>query len=66
LDINVYKNGELNDNKYEINKLKDGFNINKKEYSLTLDCGYETKYEDYYYFTDMTQEYIFIRSSYDI
>lgn len=64
--INVYKNGEINNNKSDINKLKDNFNRERKEHSIILDCGYNTKYEDYYYFTDMTQEYISIHSSYNI
>ena len=64
--INIYKNGELNKNKSDINKLKDGFNRERKEHFIVLDCGYNTKYEDYYYFTDMTQEYISIHCSYDI
>lgn len=65
-DINIYKNGELNDNKSDIDRLKDAFNKDKKEHSIVLDCGYNTKYEDYYYFTDMTQEYISVHSSYNI
>lgn len=64
--INIYKNGELNKNKSDINKLKDGFNRERKEHFIVLDCGYNTKYEDYYYFTDMTQEYISIHCSYNI
>lgn len=64
--INIYKNGELNKNKSDINKLKDGFNRERKEHFIVLDCGYNTKYEDYYYFTDMTQEYISTHSSYNI
>ena len=64
--LNIYKNGELNKNKSDINKLKDGFNRERKEHFIVLDCGYNTKYEDYYYFTDMTQEYISIHCSYNI
>ena len=64
--INIYKNGELNKNKSDINKLKDGFNRERKEHFIVLDCGYNTKYEDYYYFTNMTQEYISIHCSYNI
>lgn len=64
--INIYKKGELNKNKSDINKLKDGFNRERKEHFIVLDCGYNTKYEDYYYFTDMTQEYISIHCSYNI
>ena len=64
--INIYKNGELNKNKSDINKLKDGFNRERKEHFIVLDCGYNTKYEDYYYFTDMTQEYISIHCSYNL
>lgn len=64
--INIYKNGELNKNKSDINKLKDGFNRERKEHFIVLDCGYNTKYEDYYYFTDMTQEYISIHCSYNM
>lgn len=64
--INIYKNGELNKSKSDINKLKDGFNRERKEHFIVLDCGYNTKYEDYYYFTDMTQEYISTHCSYDI
>lgn len=64
--INIYKNGELNKNKSDINKLKDGFNRERKEHFIVLDCGYNTKYEDYYYFTDMTQEYISIHCSYNV
>ena len=64
--INIYKNGELNKNKSDINKLKDGFNRERKEHFIVLDCGYNTKYEEYYYFTDMTQEYISIHCSYNL
>ena len=64
--INIYKNGELNNNKSDINRLKDGFNKERKEHSIILDCGYNTKYEDYYYFTDITQEYIAVHSAYNI
>ena len=64
--INIYKNGELNNNKSDINRLKESFNKEKKEHSIILDCGYNTKYEDYYYFTDITQEYIAVHSSYNI
>ena len=64
--INIYKNGELNKNKSDINKLKDGFNRERKEHFIVLDCGYNTKYEDYYYFTDITQEYISVHSSYNV
>ena len=64
--INIYKNGELNKNKSDINKLKDGFNRERKEHFIVLDCCYNTKYEDYYYFTDMTQEYISIHCSYNL
>lgn len=65
-DINIYKNGELNRNKSDINRLKESFNTDKIEHSIVLDCGYNTKYEDYYYFTDITQEYISVHSSYDL
>lgn len=65
-DINIYKNGELNRNKSDINRLKESFNTEKIEHSIVLDCGYNTKYEDYYYFTDITQEYISVHSSYDL
>lgn len=65
-DINIYKNGELNHNKSDINRLKESFNTDKIEHSIVLDCGYNTKYEDYYYFTDITQEYISVHSSYDL
>ena len=64
--INIYKNGKLNNNKSDINRLKDSFNKDRKEYSIILDCGYNTKYEDYYYFTDITQEYIAVHSAYNI
>ena len=64
--INIYKNGELNNNKSDINRLKDSFNKERKEHSIILDCGYNTKYEDYYYFTDITQEYISVHSSYNV
>lgn len=64
--INIYKNGELNNNKSDIKRLKDSFNKERKEHSIILDCGYNTKYEDYYYFTDITQEYIAVHSSYNI
>lgn len=64
--INIYKNGELNNNKSDIKRLKDSFNKERKEHSIILDCGYNTKYEDYYYFTDITQEYIAVHSAYNI
>ena len=41
-------------------------NKERKEHSIILDCGYNTKYEDYYYFTDITQEYIAVHSAYNI
>lgn len=65
-DINIFKNGELNNNKSDINKLKESFNIERREHSIVVDCGYNTKYEDYYYFTDITQEYIAVHSSYNL
>lgn len=57
-DMLIYKNGK-------INKDELGMNILKENY-ITIDLGYNTKYEDYYYFTDITQEYISIHSSYNI
>lgn len=65
-DINIYKNGELNSNKSDINRLKESFNVEREEHSIVLDCGYNTKCEDYYYFTDITQEYISVHSSYNL
>ncbi len=65
-DINIFKNGELNNNKSDINKLKESFNIERREHSIVVDCGYNTKHEDYYYFTDITQEYIAVHSSYNL
>lgn len=59
-DIEIYKNGEIN--KGYINSLDN----DRKENYITIDLGYNTKYEDYYYFTDLTQEYISIHSSYNI
>ena len=57
-DMLIYKDGK-------INKDELGMNILKENY-ITIDLGYNTKYEDYYYFTDITQEYISIHSSYNI
>ncbi|PTY41485.1 bifunctional ornithine acetyltransferase/N-acetylglutamate synthase [Brachyspira hampsonii] len=56
-DVEIYKNGIIN--KYNID-------TERKENYITIDLGYNTKYEDYYYFTDLTQEYISIHSSYNI
>lgn len=61
-DVDIYKNGSINKNEKDLEKL----NIEKKENYITIDLGYNTKYEDYYYFTDLTQEYISIHSSYNI
>ena len=65
-DIEIYKNGELNKSEVNIKKLKEFINKDRKENYITIDLGYNTKYEDYYYFTDLTQEYISIHSSYNI
>uniref|UniRef100_UPI003F4B2D9F bifunctional ornithine acetyltransferase/N-acetylglutamate synthase n=1 Tax=Brachyspira catarrhinii TaxID=2528966 RepID=UPI003F4B2D9F len=56
-DEEIYKNGTIN--KYNVD-------TERKENYITIDLGYNTKYEDYYYFTDLTQEYISIHSSYNI
>ncbi|AEM23468.1 arginine biosynthesis bifunctional protein ArgJ [Brachyspira intermedia PWS/A] len=56
-DEEIYKNGIIN--KYNVD-------TERKENYITIDLGYNTKYEDYYYFTDLTQEYISIHSSYNI
>lgn len=53
----IYKNGTIK--KYNVD-------TEIKENYITIDLGYNTKYEDYYYFTDLTQEYISIHSSYNI
>ncbi len=63
-DVLVYSNGEIIKNE-SINKLKKDIEDTKENY-ITIDLGFNTKYEDYYYFTDMTQEYISIHSSYNI
>lgn len=65
-DIEIYKNGKVNKNEVNIKKLKEYINKDKKENYITIDLGYNTKYEDYYYFTDLTQEYISVHSSYNI
>ncbi|MEI0492377.1 bifunctional ornithine acetyltransferase/N-acetylglutamate synthase [Brachyspira intermedia] len=56
-DEEIYKNGIIK--KYNVD-------TERKENYITIDLGYNTKYEDYYYFTDLTQEYISIHSSYNI
>ena len=56
-DEEIYKNGTIK--KYNVD-------TEIKENYITIDLGYNTKYEDYYYFTDLTQEYISIHSSYNI
>ncbi|CRF35175.1 arginine biosynthesis bifunctional protein ArgJ [Brachyspira suanatina] len=56
-DVEIYKNGIIN--KYNVD-------TERKENYINIDLGYNTKYEDYYYFTDLTQEYISIHSSYNI
>ena len=65
-DIEIYKNGSINKTEQNIKKLKEDISKEKKENYITIDLGYNTKYEDYYYFTDLTQEYISIHSSYNI
>lgn len=65
-DIEIYKNGKVNKSEVNIKKLKEYINKDKKENYITIDLGYNTKYEDYYYFTDLTQEYISIHASYNI
>ena len=57
-DTEIYKNGIINEYDIDIEKRKENY--------ITIDLGYNTKYEDYYYFTDLTQEYISIHSSYNI
>lgn len=56
-DEDIYKNGIISKNENY---------TERKENYITIDLGYNTKYEDYYYFTDLTQEYISIHSSYNI
>lgn len=63
-DVLVYSNGEPIKNE-AVDKLKEDIE-NIKENYITIDLGFNTKYEDYYYFTDLTQEYISIHSSYNI
>lgn len=65
-DINICKNGKINENQDELKILNNSLNKDKNEHHIILDCGYNTKFEDYYYFTDITQEYISIHSSYNI
>ena len=64
-NINIFSNGELNTNENELSKITSVFN-NKREYFINIDCGYNTKHEDYYCFTEMSREYIEVISSYDI
>ncbi|WP_300366019.1 bifunctional ornithine acetyltransferase/N-acetylglutamate synthase [Brachyspira sp.] len=63
-DVLIYSNGELIKNE-SVNKLKKEIEDIKENY-ITIDLGFNTKYEDYYYFTDLTQESISIHSSYNI
>lgn len=65
-DVYIYRNGVINKNKEDIAKLKKDIDSERKENYITIDLGFNTKYEDYYYFTDLTQEYISIHSSYNI
>ncbi|MBW5397498.1 bifunctional ornithine acetyltransferase/N-acetylglutamate synthase, partial [Brachyspira pilosicoli] len=65
-NINIYKNGKINENQDELKILNNSLNKDKNEHHIILDCGYNTKFEDYYYFTDISQEYISIHSSYNI
>ena len=65
-DVDIYKNGEINKNEEDMAKLKKDIDEERKENYITIDLGFNTKYEDYYYFTDLTQEYISIHSSYNI
>ncbi|WP_300755691.1 bifunctional ornithine acetyltransferase/N-acetylglutamate synthase [uncultured Brachyspira sp.] len=65
-DVDIYRNGEINKNEYDMAKLKKDIDNERKENYITVDLGFNTKYEDYYYFTDLTQEYISIHSSYNI
>ena len=65
-NIEIYKDGKINRNESDMRKLQEDINNNRKENYIMLDLGYNTKFEDYYYFTDLTQEYISIHSSYNI
>ncbi|PCG20725.1 bifunctional ornithine acetyltransferase/N-acetylglutamate synthase [Brachyspira sp. G79] len=65
-DVDIYRNGEINKNEEDMAKLKKDIDDERKENYITIDLGFNTKYEDYYYFTDLTQEYISIHSSYNI
>jgi len=60
-DILVYKNSNTVNNENN-KKLKDS--LLQKEQKITIDCGFESSFSDHYTFSDLTNEYIEIVSSY--
>ena len=62
-NILVYKNS----NKVN-NENNDAFNesLLEKEQTITIDCGFKSSFNDHYVFSDLTNEYIEIASSYNL
>ncbi len=56
----IYKKGTLP--KVDIKSLEKSMQEHKQ--SIILDCGYNTKIEDVYYFSDLSHEYISVNSAY--
>ena len=60
-NIVVYKNSNTvnNENNYKFNEA-----LLEKEQTITIDCGFKSSFNDHYIFSDLTNEYIEIVSSY--
>lgn len=62
--IEVFKNGKIKETAENIKAVKES--IRERKNDILIDLGYNTKYEDYYYFADISKEYISVHTSYEI
>lgn len=58
--IKIYTKGRINRKREHDLALS----MKKKDQEIVLDCGYETEYEDLYYFSDLTHDYVSINANY--
>ncbi len=58
--FSIYKKGKLP--KVDTTKLEES--MQKENQNIILDCGSDKKYEDKYYFSDLSHEYVSVNSAY--
>lgn len=62
-DILIFEKGEVKEN-IDLKALKES--MKQRENNILVDLGFNTNYGDYYYFSDISKEYISIHTSYSI